>query len=216
MIRRAGSVLTFVFFSFLSLPISKSAGEGSAIVIQPRARMGSGPVARAPDIRVDTNLVLINVSVTDPLNRFVTGMEKENFRLFEDRKEQQVIHFAMEDTPLTVGLVFDTSGSMGAKLGKAREAVFEFLKIANPADEFFLVEFNDRPSLARDLTPNVELIRNRLTFTQSKGGTALLDAVYMSVHHMKKAHNPRKALLIISDGGDNGSRYSENQIRNLI
>src|SRR5260370_35377921 len=114
MIRSAVSVLSFVFLFFLSNPISKRAGEGSAVSIQPRARMAPGPSSRAPNIRVDANLVLINVSVTDPLNRFVTGMEKENFRLFEDRKEQQVIHFAMEDAPLTAGLGLDTTGSMWA------------------------------------------------------------------------------------------------------
>jgi len=191
--------------------------DSPKVTIDPRAKP-TAPEAKGPrtDIRVDTTVVLINVTVTDPLNRFVTGLEKENFRLFEDKVEQKVTHFASEDAPLSIGLVFDTSGSMGNKLTKSREAVAHFFKTANPEDEFFLVQFNDRPELVEDFTTNLENIQNRLTFTQSKGRTALLDAVYMALHKMKKAHNPRKALLIISDGGDNSSRYTESEIKNLV
>jgi Ca-activated chloride channel family protein len=154
--------------------------------------------------------------VTDPLNRFVTGLEKENFRVFEDKGEQKITHFASEDAPLSVGIVFDTSGSMGNKLAKSRQAVAEFFKTANPEDEFFLVQFNDRPELVVDFTTNLEDIQNRLMFTQSRGRTALLDAVRLAIDKMKKAHNPRKALLIISDGGDNSSRYTESEVKRLV
>ncbi len=187
--------------------------DSPKVTVDPRAKP-TPPVAKGPraDIRVDTTVVLINVTVTDPLNRFVTGLEKENFKVFEDKGEQKIVHFASEDAPLSIGLVFDTSGSMGNKLTKSRQAVGEFFKTANPDDEFFLVQFNDRPELIQDFTTNIEDIQNRLTFTQAKGRTALLDAVYMALHRMKKAHNPRKALLIISDGGDNSSRYTESEI----
>lgn len=168
------------------------------------------------NIRVDTNVVLIPVTVTDPLNRFVTGLEREHFRLFEDKIEQKLITFGSEDAPLSIGIVFDTSGSMGPKLEKSRQAVSEFFKTANPEDEAFLVEFNDRPELVHDFTHNLEEIQNKLTFTQSKGRTALLDGVYLALHTMKKAKNPRKALLVISDGGDNSSRYTESEIKNLV
>jgi VWFA-related protein len=168
------------------------------------------------DIRVQSTLVLIPVTVTDPLNRFVTGLDRENFRLFEDKSEQKVTHFASEDAPLSIGLVFDISGSMGSKLEKSRQAVAQFFKTANPEDEFFLVEFNDRPELVVDFTTHLEEIQNRLTFTQSRGRTALLDAVYMALHTMKKAKNPRKALLIISDGGDNSSRYTESEVKSRV
>jgi Ca-activated chloride channel family protein len=168
------------------------------------------------DIRVQSTLVLIPVTVTDPLNRFVTGLDRENFRLFEDKSEQKVSHFASEDAPLSIGLVFDISGSMQSKLEKSRLAVAQFFKTANPEDEFFLVEFNDRPELVLDFTTHLEEIQNRLTFTQSRGRTALLDAVYMALHNMKKAKNPRKALLIISDGGDNSSRYTESEVKNRV
>jgi len=173
----------------------------------------SGAAAR---IRVETTLVQINVTVTDPLNRFVTGIAKEYFRLFEDKVEQQIVQVSSEDAPLSVGLVFDTSGSMGAKLRQSREAVFQFLKNANPEDEFFLIEFNDRPELVVPFTRDTEDIQSRLTFTQPEGTTALLDGVYLAMQRMKKAHNPRKAILIISDGGDNASRYTEREIRNAV
>jgi Ca-activated chloride channel family protein len=169
-----------------------------------------------PNIRIDTNQVLIPVTVTTPLNQFVTGMEKDNFKVFEDKVEQEVSYFASFDAPLTVGLVFDASGSMGNKLTKSREAAAQFFKTANPDDEFFLVQFNERPQLVVPLTRNTEEIQNRLTFTQAKGRTALLDGIYMAIQTLKKGHNPRKALLILSDGGDNSSRYTETEVRNLL
>src|SRR6266700_1998279 len=168
------------------------------------------------NIRVDSTLVLIPVTVTDPMNRFVTGLEKENFKVFEDKKEQQVAQFSSEDAPISVGVVFDCSGSMGHKLEKSRLAVAQFFKMANPEDEFFLVRFNDSAQLIQPFTTSLEEIQNRLTFTQSKGRTALLDGVCLALHKMKKDRNPRKALLLISDGGDNNSRYTEGEIKNLV
>ena len=168
------------------------------------------------NIRVDSTLVLIPVTVTDPMNRFVTGLEKENFKLTEDKQPQEITQFSSEDAPLSVGVVFDCSGSMGHKLDKSRQAVAQFFKLANPEDEFLLVQFNDSASLIQPFTRNLEEIQNKLAFTQSKGRTALLDAVYMAMHEMKKAKNPRKALLLISDGGDNSSRYSEAEIKTLV
>jgi VWFA-related protein len=165
---------------------------------------------------VDSTLVLIPVTVTDPMNRFVTGLEKENFKIFEAGKEQDLSQFSSEDAPLSVGVVFDCSGSMGSKLDKSRQAVAQFFKTANPEDEFFLVEFHDSAELVQAFTTSLEEIQNRLTFTQSKGRTALLDAIYLALHEMKKARNPRKALLVISDGGDNNSRYTEGEIKSLV
>jgi VWFA-related protein len=185
--------------------------------IEPRAK----PAVRAEavpksNIRVDSTLVLIPVTVTDPMNRFVTGLEKENFKIFEAGKEQDLSQFSSEDAPLSVGVVFDCSGSMGSKLDKSRQAVAQFFKTANPEDEFFLVQFHDSAELVQPFTTSLAEIQNRLTFTQSKGRTALLDAIYLALHEMKKARNPRKALLVISDGGDNNSRYTEGEIKNLV
>jgi Ca-activated chloride channel homolog len=187
------------------------------VSIEPRAKP-SANAAPTPktDIRVDSTLVLIPVTVTDPYNRFVTGLDKDNFKIFEDKKEQEIVQFSSEDAPLSIGVVFDCSGSMGAKLEKSRQAVTQFFRTANPEDEFFLVQFNDTANLVEPFTRNLEEIQNRLTFTQSRGRTALLDAVYLALHEMKKAQNPRKALLLISDGGDNSSRYTESEIKNLV
>ena len=187
------------------------------VSIEPRAK----PSVRAEavpkaNIRVDSTLVLIPVTVTDPMNRFVTGLEKENFKILEDHKEQDLTQFSSEDAPLSVGVVFDCSGSMGSKLDKSRQAVAQFFKTANPEDEFFLVEFHDSAELVQPFTTSLAEIQNRLTFPQSKGRTALLDAIYLALHEMKKARNPRKALLVISDGGDNNSRYTEGEIKNLV
>jgi Ca-activated chloride channel family protein len=189
--------------------------------ISPRVRVRAPDAAesiadRRADIRIDTTLVLIPVVVIDPLSRFVTGLERENFKVFEDKVEQEIVQFSSEDAPLSVGIVFDTSGSMGAKLQKSRQAVAQFMKTANPQDEFFLTQFSDRPEIVQDFTKETEEIQNRLTFTESKGNTALLDAVYLALSQMKKAHNPRRAILIISDGGDNSSRYTESEVKNAV
>lgn len=195
-------------------------GADARVSIEPRIRTpkgaDSGVLERKSNIRIDSTLVLIPVSVTDPMNRFVTGLEREHFKLYEDKVEQEIQQFSSEDAPLSVGLVFDTSGSMGSKLQKSRQAVAQFFKTANPEDEFFLVQFSDRPELTVPFTRNPEEIQNRLTFTQSKGRTALLDGIYLAMNHMKKARNPRKALLVISDGGDNSSRYTESEIKNAV
>jgi Ca-activated chloride channel family protein len=185
--------------------------------LKPRVKPAESEADRiTPNLRIDTNLVLIPVTVTTPLNQFVTGMEKEQFRVVEDKVEQEVTYFASFDAPLSIGMVFDASGSMGSKLTKSRQAAAEFFKTANPEDEFFLVQFNDRPSLVVPFTRNTDDIMSRLTFTQAKGRTALLDGIYQALQQLRKGRNPRKALLIVSDGGDNSSRYTESEVRNLL
>jgi Ca-activated chloride channel homolog len=209
--------LFFSAYLIVICSISSLAQTSGPVTITPRARpTAKEPPAPKSNIRIDTTVVQIPVTVTDPLNRFVTGLEKKDFRLFEDKIEQEVQYFASEDAPISVGLIFDTSGSMGSKLEKSRQAVSQFFRTTNPEDEFFLVEFNDRPELVSPFTTSLEEIQNKLTFTQSKGRTALLDAVYLGLHTMKKGRNARKALLIISDGGDNSSRYTESEIKNLV
>lgn len=191
-------------------------GDSQAqISIVPRPKPAEEKGAEA-NIRVNSTLVLIPVTVMDPVGRIVTGLEKENFRVFEEKTEQEIAQFSSEDAPLSVGVVFDCSGSMGKKLEKSRVAVAQFVNTSNPDDEYFLVQFNDGAQIVQPFTTNIEEIQNRLTFTQSRGRTALLDAVYLGLHEMKKAKNPRKALLIISDGGDNNSRYTEGEIKNLV
>ncbi len=170
-----------------------------------------------PDIRVDTTVVLIPVSVNDKaLGRPVSGLEKENFRVSDDKVPQTITTFAMEDEEIAVGLVFDTSGSMGNTLQRSRMAALEFFKTSNPEDEFFLVEFDDTPRLVVPLTHNTGDISGQLMFSRSHGSTALLDAIYLSLHEIKKSKKPKKALLIISDGGDNHSRYTETEVQNVV
>ncbi len=170
-----------------------------------------------PNIRVDASLVLIPVSVNDPLNRPVTGLEKENFRIFDDRIEQSISQFAMDDEPVAVGLVFDTSGSMGGKLQRSRMAAGAFFNTSNgDEDEFFLVEFDNSPRLEVPLTRDTGQIQTQLTFSRSHGSTALLDAVLLALHEMRKSKKRKKALLIISDGGDNHSRYTPREVENVI
>jgi Ca-activated chloride channel homolog len=170
----------------------------------------------ATPFRADSTLVLVPVSVTDPSNRYVLGLEKGDLRLFEDGVEQKVTHFSNEDAPLSIGLLVDTSGSMGAKLDTSRRAVEAFLKTLNSADEAFLVHFSDQAQLAVPLTNDAGAIQSSMTSATSGGLTALLDAVNMGLVEMKRAKNPRKALLIISDGGDNNSRYTSTQISDLV
>jgi len=189
----------------------------SQVSIQPRPKPAPREEAtQQPTLRVDTSLVLIPVTVNDPLNRPVTGLERENFRLYDNRAEQKITTFAMDDAPVAVGLVFDTSGSMGEKLRRSRMAAREFFKLANDQDEFFLVEFSDKPHLEVPLTRNTGEIENQLTFSRSKGSTALLDALMLAIHEMKRSKLDKKALLVISDGGDNHSRYTAAEVQEIV
>jgi VWFA-related protein len=190
---------------------------GLAIAAQATAGDNDQPrVARRGDIRVDTNLVLIPVSVTDGTNHPVVGIDARQFRVFDGKVEQQVVNVSTDDTPVSVGIVFDGSASMAHKLPQARAAVLEFLKSANPEDEFFLVNFSASAEVAVPFTTSAPEIQNRLMYATNKGKTALLDAIHLAVDTMKDARNPRKALLIISDGGDNDSRYTKIEIRKAL
>lgn len=169
-----------------------------------------------PNIRVNSDLVLIPVTVVDRHDQLIAGLEKEHFKLFEDKVEQVITHFASEDAPVSIGLVFDASGSMADKLSTAREAVSRFLKTANPDDEFFLLQFNDRVERLQELTRDTEQVQSRLMWIRPNGQTALLDAIYVAIQEIKQAHNTRKALVIISDGGDNRSLHSMGEIKNAV
>ncbi|HEX4277329.1 MAG TPA: VWA domain-containing protein [Bryobacteraceae bacterium] len=170
----------------------------------------------AQKIVVDTTLVVIPVTVTDPINRFVLSLEKEDFTILEEGAEQKITHFSGEDAPLSVGILVDTSGSMDFKLDTSRRAVAEFLKTMNAQDEAFLIQFNDQAQVAQAFTSDMREIENRMTSLRAGGLTALLDAVDLGVREMKKAKNPRKALVVVSDGGDNHSRYTASDIKDVV
>ena len=176
----------------------------------------SGLSAHVRPLKVDVDLVLVPVTITDPMNRLVTGLEKENFQLFEGNAAQEIRSFSSEDAPVSLGVIFDSSGSMSNKMDRAKEAVIEFFKTANPQDEFFMITFSDEPEEVSDFTSSVDEIQNKLVFALPRHRTALLDAIYMGVSKMRQAKYPKKALLIISDGGDNHSRYTENEIKSLV
>jgi Ca-activated chloride channel family protein len=167
-------------------------------------------------LKVDVDLVLVPVTITDPMNRLVTGLDKENFTLYEGKDLQDIRHFSSEDAPVSLGVIFDMSGSMSSKIERAREAVIEFFKAANPQDEFFMITFADKPEEISDFTQSIEDIQGKLVYTVPKGRTALLDAIYLGVSKMRQAKYPKKALLIISDGGDNHSRYTEGEIKSVV
>jgi Ca-activated chloride channel family protein len=176
----------------------------------------AGGFSGAALIRTSVNLVMVPVSITDGLHRPVVGLESDNFQLFEGKKVQEIKNFSSEDTPVSVGILVDTSGSMSYKLERAREAVVQFCEAANPQDEFFLITFADSPQLVTDFTNSAEQIENDLLTSRSKGQTSLLDAIYMGVGKMREARYARKALLILSDGGDNHSRYTEKDVKSAL
>jgi Ca-activated chloride channel family protein len=176
----------------------------------------SGLSAHVRPLKVDVDLVLVPVTITDPMNRLVTGLEKENFQLFEGSTPQEIRTFSSEDAPVSLGVIFDSSGSMSSKMDRAKEAVVEFFKTANPQDEFFMITFSDEPEEVSDFTSSVDEIQNKLVFAVPRHRTALLDAIYVGVNKMRQAKYAKKALLIISDGGDNHSRYTENEIKSVV
>jgi Ca-activated chloride channel homolog len=195
-------------------------GTSSAPTTEPKgAEAGpeSGPAALrihpGSFIRMNVDLVLVPITVTDPLNRLVTGLEQEDFQVYENNGEQRIASFACEDAPVSIGIIFDLSGSMTSKLIRARESILQFIKTANPQDEFFVIGFNDRPELIEDFTSSVDQIQGRLATVHAEHRTALLDAIYFGLAKMKDAHHERKALLVVSDGGDNRSRYTEGEVR---
>lgn len=215
-----------LFAALLLAVIPASAQTSDEVHVQPRNAADARP--KAPEVtdpslkthtkplKVDVDVVLVPATVTDPMNRLVTGLDKLNFEVYENGQRQEIRHFSSEDAPISLGVIFDMSGSMNNKADKAREAVVEFFRTANPQDEFFMIAFSDKPQLLSDFTDSVEKIQGQLVYTVPQGRTALLDAIYLGMNKMKQAKHQKKALLIISDGGDNHSRYTESEIRSAV
>jgi Ca-activated chloride channel family protein len=182
------------------------------------AYIASGAIrpVMSPVIRKSVDLVLVPVTVTDPMQRLVTGLTQDNFQVFENKQQQEIKHFSSEDAPVSLGIIVDTSGSMANKMDRVREAVKEFCDSANPQDEFFVITFSDEPHLVHSFSNSAQDIEGRIIFAVPKGRTALLDAIYLGVRKMREAKYSKKALLIISDGGDNHSRYSEREVKSAV
>ena len=181
----------------------------------PASRLRLLPVHTRP-MHVDVDMVVLNVLVTDSHDRIVTGLRPSNFEVYDDKVPQRIAAFSEEDIPVSVGVVFDSSGSMAGKIERSKAAVWQFLKTSNPQDEFLLINFSSEPRLTGGFTANSDDLQTQLAGVQGAGKTALLDAIYMALVQMRNASASRKALLVISDGGDNHSRYTEGDLRRLI
>jgi Ca-activated chloride channel homolog len=169
----------------------------------------------AASIRVNVDMTLVPVVVLDPIGHNVSGLQRENFRVFDGPEQRPIVSFGRQDAPITVGLVFDCSRSMTSKFAVARKAPAELYHQLNPQDESFLVTVADRAILRQGLTSNFEDIENALLFVNPNGTTSLLDGVYTGLMELKKSHKPRKALVVVSDGGENYSRYSMRELASL-
>ncbi len=166
-----------------------------------------------PRIKVDVDLVVVRVTVTDPLNRYVVGLEPDHFRLFENKVEQEIIHFSNSISPVSVGIILDISGSMTDNILSARNSIVRFLEHGDDRDEYFLITFNDRTVIAHDFTSKSDNIQNEVTFANPKGRTALFDAIYLGLDKIRGGRNEKKALIVITDGEDNRSRYTFSEVK---
>jgi Ca-activated chloride channel family protein len=191
--------------------------SGSARVIDTALNMSAADRAAHPDsIRVSVDLVLVPVTVTDNLNHPRMNLARENFAVYEGDQQQQIRYFSAEDSPISVGLLLDVSASMLDKIDTERAAVEEFFKNANPEDDYFVITFNNQPRVISDVTRSTSGIETELGLVQPSGSTALLDAVYLGVSKLRQAQYSRRALVIISDGADNASRYKLRQIKSIV
>ena len=203
--------------------LSAQAAAGNQPAVHVRVRKAPPPPApgarrpgAVPEFHRVVNMVLVPVMVTDPLGRLVTGLDASQFKIYEDKVRQRIVSFSTADTPISVGIIFDVSGSMSDKINKSRAAVNAFLATANPSDQFFVIAFNTAPHMVSEFSSNINQIEGRLEFLPAGGRTALLDAIYLGLEKMRYARYARKALLIISDGGDNHSRYTGGEVRDAV
>jgi len=213
--------LGFVFLVTLLRTCSWSTFGVRAQEPQPRVAIAprqTEPVRRASssNLRFDVNMVLVPVSVTDALDRPFNTLSRDSFRVLEDGIEQQIVSFSQEEAPVSLGLLFDTSGSMKNRLDASVEAMKLLFQTTMPGDEYFVVQFADTAHLLGGFTSNPDEIHGRLGLVEARGWTALLDAIALGTHQMKSAKNQRRVLLILSDGADNNSRFSESEIRSMV
>jgi Ca-activated chloride channel family protein len=183
---------------------------------QPAASPQQGKEAGPVEV-VNTDLITLTVTVTDNYGRYVSGLDKRAFKVFEDKEEQEIEFFSDDDAPVSVGIIFDVSGSMsGDKIRKAREALSRFIQTSHDSDEYFLIAFNSRAQLLLDKTRDGDAVLNKLTFVDTRSNTALYDACYLGVEKVTRGTHPKRALLLISDGQDNDSRYTFSEVRRLL
>jgi Ca-activated chloride channel homolog len=196
-----------------TLPVSSAqSGDGGASAQPSQA----GQDDSLPVIKSGTNLVTLSVTVTDPYGRYVTGLSREHFELFDDKVPQKIQFFSDHDAPISVGIIFDISGSMKGRIDRSQDALRRFCSLGHDRDEYFLVTFNSGAKLTQDFTPDSRVITSCLMMVDPKGQTALYDAAYVGVEKVRQGRHARKTLLIISDGQDNNSRYSFKELKQLV
>jgi Ca-activated chloride channel family protein len=201
--------------ALLSLRPALAQSASDEVHIFPRSSPGPRVGDRAV-LKANVDLVLVNVTVTDNRDRVISDLRANDFFVLDDKHRQQIRYFSSEDVPLSLVVVLDSSGSMRNKYEQARSAAKEFFQCSNPLDEFALVTFADRPRILAEANGSLSEIESALTLVQPGGETALWDAVYLGLQRLRSARYPRKALLLISDGGDNHSRYSQREIKSVL
>jgi Ca-activated chloride channel family protein len=187
------------------------------VSVEPRARTAPAlEKIRRATFRLDVKMVQIPVVITDAHDHPVMGLGKNSFRIFEDDVEQEISAFSMADGAISAGLVFDSSGSMRAHIDQSREAIHQFLTTSVPGDEFFLVRFADQPKLVTPLTSMPDLISQELGSMRAQGWTSMNDALFLAAKEMRRATNSRHVMLVLSDGADNNSRYSDGELLSMM
>src|SRR5215210_3302738 len=185
----------------------------------------SGDAQQKPGTEVDdkipvitnTDLITFTVTVTDLYGRFVSGLSKNAFTILDNKETQEIAYFSDDDSPVSVGVLFDVSGSMsGDKVRRARDALAHFIQTSHDRDEYFLIGFNSRAQLLMDKTRDGNAVLDKLTFVQTKSNTSLYDACYLGVERVQRGTHSKRALLLISDGQDNNSRYTFNELRRVL
>lgn len=213
--RKANKMIALAVMLCLSTGASAQDAADVHIVPRPSTHLDAGRAAVMASadgsepalLSVQVDLVLVPVMVTDTMHRPMLGLNKRDFAIYEDDKKQEIRYFSTEDRPISVGIVLDLSGTMANKVDELWEAFDQFFQNCNPEDDYFLITFADRPELIADTTHSFKDIRNSLALAKPTGHTALLDAVHMGLQKLRTARYDRRALLIISDGGDNWSRH---------
>ena len=183
------------------------------------AANGSQPSTSGTDeqLVVNADLITLTVTVTNSYDRYISGLSKSAFTIYDNKVPQEIIFFSDDDAPVSVGVVFDVSGSMGRdKVARAREALRRFIETSHDGDEYFLIGFNSRAQLLMDRTRNSDAVLDKLTFVQTKGTTALYDACYLGVEKVTRGTHQKRAVLVISDGQDNSSRYTFSELRRML
>jgi len=184
----------------------------------PNAEQQRGELDQMRPLITNTDLISLNVTVTDAYGRFVSGLSKKEFTVFDDGRQQEITHFSDEDAPASIGIVFDATGSMsGEKIGRAMSAIKRFMDSSHPKDEYFLIDLQSgRANLIVDRTRDSQAILDKLIFIKTKGNTAFYDGVYLAAERVTRGVYPKHAVLVISDGQDNSSRYTFNNLRQAL